>query len=222
MRLILFGLLFMIYNQTFAQEFKTDISYKYMFANNWDKAIQTYNFSRPFLEEKQPLLIHGLNTSTSYIFKSSKVFKHGINISYSFFKSSAENQNINNILNLHFLNLGYMIHYENNVKKNGLYTDLIFSTALSGLYRNVNQKPFEYDDTKAKAFGIGGDLSLKVGYYLNIKHKIYLSPFIQLGYTPYMYSPNSEAMLNQSKTIVGENFTGIISTQIGLTFHFKQ
>ena len=34
-----------------AKEFRTDIPYKYIFANKWDKAIQTYNFSRPFLDE---------------------------------------------------------------------------------------------------------------------------------------------------------------------------
>jgi hypothetical protein len=220
MRAVLFGMLFFTFNSIIAQEFRTDISYKYIFANKWDKAIQTYNFSRPFLEKKQPLLMHGLNASVSYIFKSSSSLKHGIHISYNYFKSSAENENLKNILNLHFLNLGYIIHYENNEKTKGLYTDLIISAVSSGLFRNVNDEPFEYDE--AKAFGIGGDLSIRAGYYLKLKNKIYLSPFVLVGYTPYFYSPNSEAVINQTKGLVSNNWTGIFTTQVGLTLHIRQ
>ena len=222
MRAVLFGMLFFTFNSIIAQEFRTDISYKYIFANKWDKAIQTYNFSRPFLEKKQPLLMHGLNASVSYIFKSSSSLKNGIHISYNYFKSSAENENLKNILNLHFLNLGYIIHYENNVKTKGLYTDLIISAVSSGLFRNVNDEPFEYDEARAKAFGIGGDLSIRAGYYLKLKNKIYLSPFVLVGYTPYFYSPNSEAVINQTKGLVSNNWTGIFTTQVGLTLHIRQ
>ena len=88
------------------QELKIDASYEYLYAYQWDKAIQTYNFSRPFEKEKQALLSNGINTSVSYIFKNKNHFKHGINFAYSFFQSAAENENFNNNLNLHFFNLG--------------------------------------------------------------------------------------------------------------------
>jgi len=222
MKVVLFGMLFFTFISTKAQEFRTDVSYKYMFSNKWDKAIQSYNFSRPFIEKKQPMLIHGLNASVSYIFKSAKSLKHGINLSYSYFNSSAENENLNNILNLHFLNLGYIIHYQNNDNANGLYTDLIISAVSSGLYRNVNGEPFEYDETRTKAFGIGGDLCIRAGYYLNLKNKIHLSPFVLVGYTPFIYSPNSEAIINQTKGLVNNYWTRIFTTQVGLTFHIIQ
>lgn len=222
MRTILLGILFFALNDIIAQEFKTDISYKYIFANKWDKAFQTYNFSRPFLEEKQPLFMHGINASASKIFKSSRKFEYGINLSYSYFKSYAENENLINILHLHFLNLGYVVHYENNEKTKGLYTDLIISLVSSGLYRNVNGEPFEFDDSRAKAFGVGGDLSIKAGYCFNLKNKIHLSPFVLIGYTPYIHSPNSEALINQTKGLVNNNWTGIFSTQVGLSFHIRK
>jgi hypothetical protein len=214
--------LLFVCNNLFAQEFKTDLSYKYMYVNQWDKAIQTYNFSRPFISQKQPLFMHGLNTSMSYIFKSTKNLNHGINISYSYFRSSAENVNSENILNLHFLNLGYMIHYENKEKIKGLYTDLIISAISSGVFRTVNGAPLLYEETRSKAFGIGGDLCLKLGYSLKIKSKNYLSPFVSFGYTPYLYSPNFEAVINQTKGLASKNWTGIITSQIGLTFHIKK
>ena len=220
--LALLSLLLLKFNFSIGQEFKMEVSYNYLYSNQWDKAIQTYNFSRPFNVEKQPLLIHGLNSSLSYIFKSTKNFNHGINASYSNFRSSAENENFNNILNLHFINLGYILHYENAEKWKGLYTDLIISAKSSGLFRNVNGEPFEYDNTRSKAFGIGGDLSIKAGYNVNLKNKIYLSLFFLVGYTPYIYSPNSEAVINQTKGLVSNNWTGIFTTQVGLAFHIKQ
>ena len=220
--LALLSLLLLKFNFSIGQEFKMEVSYNYLYSNQWDKAIQTYNFSRPFNVEKQPLLIHGLNSSLSYIFKSTKNFNHGINASYSNFRSSAENENFNNILNLHFINLGYILHYENAEKWKGLYTDLIISAKSSGLFRNVNGEPFEYDNTRSKAFGIGGDLSIKAGYNVNLKNKIYLSPFVLFGYTPYIYSPNSEAVINQTKGLVSNNWSGIFTSQVGLAFHIKQ
>lgn len=220
--LLLSCLLVIAQNSLQAQEFKASVSYNSVNANQWDKAIQTYNFSRPFLEEKQPLLMHGLNASTSYIFTSSKKIKHGINLSYSYFKSSAENENLNNILNLHFINLGYILHFENTEKPYGLYTDLIISALSSGLFRNVNGEPYTYDEKTAKAFGIGCDISIKAGYYLNLNNKSYLSPFVSVGYAPSLYSPNIEVVINQTKGLVSKSWTGIFTTQIGLTFHIKQ
>ena len=205
-----------------AQELKLDLSYKYIYSKQWDRAIQTYNFSRPFLTKKQPLLMNGLNTSLSYVFKNEKHFKHGINLSYSYFRSSAENENFNNSLNLHFINLGYLLHYENPDKWEGVYSELIVSSTLSGLFRNLNGEPFEYNETKSKALGIGGEINLKVGYYLKLKNKSYTSPFISFGYTPYLFSPNSEAVINQTKELASKNWTAILSPQIGMTFHIKQ
>jgi meiotically up-regulated gene 157 (Mug157) protein len=207
---------------TIAQEFKLDASYEYMYSGQWDKAIQTYNVSRPFLTEKQPLLMNGLNTSISYVFKNEKHLKHGINLSYAYFQSSAENENFNNILQLHFINLGYILHYENKEKSKGLYSDLIISATSSGLFRRINENPFVYDETTSKAFGIGGDICLKAGYCLTLKNNYFLSPFISIGYIPYLYSPNSEAVINQTKELTNKNWTGILRTQIGLTFHLKR
>ena len=219
----LFLLLFLfLFIDAQSQEIEVDLSYKYMFAGNWDKAIQTYNFSRPFLKEKQPLLMHGINGSISYIFKSKKKFKQGINASYSHFTSYAENVNFVNQLNLHFLNIGYILRFESTEKWQGLTTDLILSASSSALFRNVNDEPFIYDEVRSKAFGIGGDLSIKTSYSFNLKNNIRLSPFIQIGYTPYLYSPNTEAAINQTKGLAAPNFTDIFASQIGVKVHMRK
>jgi len=205
-----------------SQEIEMDLSYKYIFANNWDKAIQSYNFSRPFLTEKQPLLMHGINGSVSYIFKSENKFKQGINASYSHFTSYAENVNFVNQYNLHFFNLGYILRHESAGSLKGLSTDLILSASSSALFRNVNDEPFIYDDTSSKAFGIGGDLSVRTSYSFNIKNKIRLSPFFQVGYTPYLFSPNTEAVINQTTGLLAPNFTDVFSSQIGLKVRVRE
>jgi hypothetical protein len=207
---------------TQAQEIETDLSYKYMFASNWDKAIQTYNFSRPFLTEKQPLFMHGMNASVSYIFKSENKFKQGINASYSHFSSYAENVNFVNQYNLHFFNVGYILRHESTGSLKGLCTDFILSASSSALFRNVNDEPFIYDDTRSKAFGIGGDLSVRTSYSFNIKNKIRLSPFFQVGYTPYLFSPNTEAIINQTTGLLAPNFTDVFSSQVGVRFIMKE
>jgi len=202
-----------------AQEWKADISYKYMYSNQLDNIIQTYNFSRPLLTEKQPLLMNGLNASVSRIFKNEKHWKYGINLSYSFIRSAAENQNFNNTLQLHFVNLGYIFHYENAEKCKGLYSELIFSATASGLFRKLNDEPFEYDDAKSKSFGIGGEIQCKAGYNLKLKNKFYLSPFISFACTPYLYAPNNEAVINQTKGLASAKWTSVLSTQVGLVIH---
>lgn len=214
----LFLLLFLfLFLDAQSQEIEMDLSYKYIFASNWDKAIQSYNFSRPFLTEKQPLFMHGMNGSISYIFKSENKFKQGINASYSHFSSYAENVNFVNQYNLHFLNVGYIFRYESTEKLKGLTTDFILSASSSALFRNVNDEPFIFDEARSKAFGIGGDLSVRTSYSFNIKNKIRLSPFFQVGYTPYLFSPNTEAVINQTRGLVSPNFTDVFSSQVGLT-----
>jgi len=205
-----------------AQELKVDLSYNYSYSNQWDKIIQTYNFSRPFLSEKQPLLMNGLNTSVSYVLKNERQLNSGINLAYSYFRSAAENENFNMTLQLNFLKLGYFLHYENPGKWKGLYTDIILSATSSGLFRNVNGEAFVYDEATSKAFGIGGEINLKLGYYLQLKNRTYVSPFISFAYTPYLYSPNSEVVINQTKGLCAKNWTSILGAQIGLAVHLRE
>ena len=217
-------LLFLLFvvGKLHSQELKVDFSYKYMYAHQWDKAIQTYNFSRPFLAEKQPLLMHGLNGSATYLFPSEKQLSHGIQLSYTYCRSAAENENFNTTLNLHFVNIGYVLHLAPTEKFTGFYSDVILSATSSILHRRTNEEVLVDDETKLKALGIGGDVSLKVGYSLKLGTNSFLSPFLAVGYTPYFYSPATEAVINQTKTLSSKNWTGILTAQVGVAFHFKR
>lgn len=207
---------------TRAQEIKVDLSYKYIYSNQWDKIIQTYNFSRPFNSNNQPLLMNGFNSSVSKIFKANKNISHGLNFSYSYFRSLAENQIYRNNLNLHFINLGYILHYQNAEKNNSFYSDVIIAVTSSGLFRKLNGSPFEYDNKKSIAYSIGSEIDLKFGYSQQNNRSNYLSPFVIIGYTPYLYSPNTEIVINQTKELVGKKWTALLISQIGVSYHFRK
>ncbi len=221
-KILLFSFLLFKCMDSSAQEFKIDASYTYLYSSQLDKAIQSYNFTRPILTEKQPLLRHGLNASASYIFRNDTHFKHGFNFSYAYFRSWAENKKFSNQLNLHVANLGYLLHYENTEKCRGFYSDLIVSATSSLMYRVLNDEPFVYDETLSKAFGIGGAVQVKFGYSFQLKNTCYLSPFLSFAYTPYLFSPKNEAIINQTKGLVCRNWTEILTAQFGLTFHVRQ
>ncbi|HEU4718500.1 MAG TPA: hypothetical protein VFU15_11725 [Bacteroidia bacterium] len=207
---------------SFALENKLELSYTYLYSGQWDKAIQAYNFSRPFLANQQPLFMNGLNASASHIFKPHKVFSYGITVSYLYFRSSVKNENFLNTLNLHFADIGWLVHFENTEKPDGFYSELAFSAVSSGLFRTVNRKSFRYDGARAKAFGIGGDIHLKAGYEFSAKNNFFISPFAALGYTPFLFSPNTEGVINQTTGLTGRRWTGIVQVQAGIALHWKK
>ena len=78
MRLAFLITLVFLSSWTKAQKMDWDVSYAYLYAKAWDNNVQTYNFSRPFLENPQPLLQHGLGSSFTYIFNNERKIQHGI------------------------------------------------------------------------------------------------------------------------------------------------
>jgi len=222
MRKLLFVIFFFAIKTAAAQSCRVGIAYQYMSAGNWDKVIQTYNVSRPFLSQKQPFFTSGFNASFSNFFKSSKNLSHGISLSYSGFESAAENANLSNVLNLHFLAPGYVLHYENKAKSRGLYSELAISALSSLLLRNVNGEPFLVDGSRFMSWGVGADISIRIGKRLKSHNKIGLKPYLQVGYNPYLYSPNAEAAINQTKGLVSSGGTAIFSLQAGLSIHFAK
>jgi hypothetical protein len=86
----------------------------------------------------------------------------------------------------------------------------------------LNGRPFEYDNNKSKALSIGGEADIKFGYNLQKINNKYLSTFIDIGYSPYLYSPNTETVINQTKGLVGKKWTTLLNSQLGLAYHFRQ
>jgi len=204
----------------FAQNLSVGLSYNYIYSKQYDKSIQSYNFSRPFLEHKQPLFMHGITSDISYIFKNGETFKHGIHVSYSFFGSKAINQNYSNYLHLHLVDLNYVIRLENRGKFKELFEEINLGASTSGLYRRINGEAFLVDDEKSKSMGIGVNIGVKVGYHLFKHPRHQLSPFVFYGYTPYLYAPKNEALINATQTLITKPYLNAMSFRLGFVCEF--
>lgn len=219
---IILILLFLCPQVSFSQDLEVGFGYSYVYAKQWDKAIQTYNLSRPFILKKQPLIENGLNIFSSYLFHSGKRLAHGINCSYSYFNSSSDNENLSNKLHLHLIKPGYIMHYDPHGQLKFLSIDLNISAQLGGLFRRVNNTPYFYDDKRAIALGIGGSMDIKCSYQLlKINKRLTLSPYVNAGFTPYFYAPSFESLINQTKQLSCKASTEILNLELGLTFTRK-
>ena len=186
-----------------------------MYAKQWDRSIQLYNFSRPWLIEKQPLFMHGVNAGFSYDVSSKKEFMHGLSVDFSFFRSVSENKNMVNAINLYISNMGYFVRKDFRILHSNCYTEIRLALTVSGIFRRINQEPMLVDETQTRAFGIGSDIQVKFGYELPCLAGIKGSLFLAVSYAPYVYSPYSESVLNQTMGITNHYGTGIVGAQIG-------
>lgn len=198
-----------------AQAWHIDVAYQYLSARQWNEAVQTYNFSRPFLPERQPLLASGAGVAVGYRFTISRRVQHGVQLAYAHFRSASENVDFENTLNLHFVQLGYLTRYPMTEQ---LYLDLVVSAKTSGLFRNINGEPLEDDEARSYALGIGADLTLGAGYRIRVGADRYVVPFVAVSYTPYLYAPNVEPVINQTKRLVGGGSTTMAVAQVGVRF----
>lgn len=198
-----------------AQKLSLDVTYKYMYSKQWDRSIQLYNFSRPWLIEKQPLFMHGVNAGFSYDVSSKKEFNHGLSVDFSFFRSVSENKNMVNAINLYISNMGYFVRKDFRILHSNCYTEIRLALTVSGIFRRINQEPMLVDETQTRAFGIGSDIQVKFGYELPCLAGIKGSLFLAVSYAPYVYSPYSESVLNQTMGITNHYGTGIVGAQIG-------
>jgi hypothetical protein len=206
---------FFFFHVMHAQKLSLDVTYKYMYAKQWDRSIQLYNFSRPWLIEKQPLFMHGVNAGFSYDVSSKKEFMHGLSVDFSFFRSVSENKNMVNAINLYISNMGYFVRKDFRILHSNCYTEIRLALTVSGIFRRINQEPMLVDETQTRAFGIGSDIQVKFGYELPCLSGIKGSLFLAVSYAPYVYSPYSESVLNQTMGITNHYGTGIVGAQIG-------
>lgn len=219
MRTFLFAVLLIFSHSASAQKFRYGLGYNYTYAPRWDKAIQTYNFSRPELTEKQPLLMHGYYAGATLLL-SELLHTQGITLTYNYARSTAQNENFRSVLSLHMVSCGYVWHYEKTERPDHFYWEGGCSVLLGGIFRKVNDEPIADDDKNVKAFGIGGEISAGCGYHILLTQKLALAPFVQFGYSPYYFSPASESILNQTISLTGKKWTGIVTARIGINIHF--
>lgn len=222
MRILKFILLLIIVGRNgFAQIISNGVSYNYLYSKQLDKSIQLYNFSRPFLENKQPLFVNGVSADIEFLFKINKQIKHGINATYSYFGSEATNENYSNRLNLHFINLNYQIRLANEEKIKKLFGEIHIGFSFIALYRRLNGDFFLVDDEKSKSLGVGGNIGVKIGYHIFRQGIHQISPFVFFVSTPYLYAPKNEAVINATQGIISKPYMYALNLRIGFNYEIN-
>jgi hypothetical protein len=220
--ILIFRCIFWLPLMLCSQEWKIEVGYNYLYANQWDKYIQTYNFSRPFLTTKQPLLQNGWCASLSHLFSGQKNIQQGIQVSYSYFSSYAKEDHFSNRLTLHFIQAGYFLHFRNKRKWKDFYSEIMGGVRTSGLFRKSSSTPSDEEEIPLHAMGIGGEISYKIGYTLQVKKKYSIAPFLLIGFTPFIYAPNSEVILNQTQNLWSNQWNYLLNIQTGLSLSLKK
>lgn len=187
-----------------AQELGFSISYQFIQAEEWNKATQTYNFSRPFLLEKQPLLEHGFRLDLYYLYKKKNQISWGPSLSTSFNASSTDNPDFNVEISSILLDLGMAFQYRPHfTENNNLF--IRFTPSITGFYltREESNSPIVFagaSSTKKESAGVGLGLNLQLGYDLSIGNQWAISPVFGLNYDPIIWGYRPELVFNESST----------------------
>lgn len=199
-----------------AQNLAVGLHYTYFYSRQLDRVIQTYNFSRPFLNQKQPLLNRGMQIDANYCFNQKSKIKQGVQVAYSFMGSEATNGSYVNRFNIHLLRLNYLLRFSNPGQQKKIFMEVQVGLASTALYRRVNGSRFLVDEKPVKALGIGGNISLNVGYYLYRGKSNSVLSSACCNYLPYGYFPNYESVINATQSLVGNGTIQAFSFQLGL------
>ncbi len=204
-----------------AQEIGININYQLIKANEWDRATQVYNFSRPFLENKQPLLKHGLSIGFYYLQNPENKWSWGPSISFALHRSMAENPNFNIGIHSLLMDLGAKIQYRPNVEEESNWR-LSLTPSLTGimLSRRLNGEIVvigaSEEDQALRTFGFGFGLNGQVAYDFALKEDWIISPMIGVNYHPYVWAQRGEVVFNESATGDLKSNTSILGLQGGL------
>lgn len=201
-----------------AQETSISAGLNYVYASQWDKAIQTYNFTRPFLIERQPLLEYGTFLHVQRIFRSKKTWHSGIGINYSFICSRADNPNFESTLRAQLINFAYVLHQAEGAWISHVSFDVASSALISLQGRRVNSETIDPAENLGFAPGFGLGVNVKANYALPFS--VRLSAFVALGYSHLLYDPFAESLLNQTTGLNGSTQTPLINGQIGLQWRW--
>ncbi|MCB9235577.1 MAG: hypothetical protein H6581_28230 [Bacteroidia bacterium] len=203
-----------------AQQFSLGLSYQWLHASQWNKAVETYNFSRPFLTEKQPLLRSGVRLDAAWILRENGKFSWGPALAASFHHSAADNPNYDIAIHAFLLDLGVRLQYLVPIGQNSSL-NLSFTPAVTGamLTRSLNGEivivgPGEEDQPLRKA-GVGLGLNFQLAFDLPMGQNWKISPLLGVNYDPMVWVSRSEVVFNEATVGELRSVTSLIRFQGG-------
>lgn len=216
MRILIILLLAFFFQNGKAQSIGFGVGYQYQYSPEYVKAIQAFNLSRPWVEEKQPLLEDGMVINFEFLFPGEKLVKHGIYSNYLFYRSYSINSDYENAINQHGLNIGYLLRLDGSKMKR-FFVDFGAALAMNFLERKLNNEWVTQDESKKNGFGIGWNFDFRFGYQIAfVGHKRqFFSPFIGFG-AGRVFNPNAESVINQTTGVATEDCSWLIVGRAGI------
>lgn len=215
-RLVLVALFSFTYALTHAQEHSFDLGYRYLYAPTWDRMVRTYNFARPFLDEPQPLLQHGIGVGYTRSFAGTKRLRSGIALAYGRFISHAEATGLESRARLHQVRIAYTARWVPKDPESPWQLETGVGLFGNHLSRLVNGAPIEDGTLRPRSLGIGADIQLLMGRRFALGEGRWIVPYIAADLAPYVHQPMAEVVLNQTRGLVAGNGTFMLNANAGL------
>lgn len=219
MKKLLVLLVLVLHFQVESQAISIELNYSFCTNSQFDKAVRVYNSTRPFLTSKQPLFRNGIGAKIGYSFPSKKhpKIQYGFELGYSYFDSYAENDGFINDMQLHTLTPRF---FTNTKITNRFIGQIMLGLPSSGMFRQINSEAVTNDETPIRAFGIGLSIRSQLSYQFILNEHISLCPTFGLEYCPFQYSPQGEALINQTKGLYTNNFNSFFGFDFGVKVSF--
>lgn len=205
---------------TAAQEHHFATGYRYLLAPNWDRMVRTYNFSRPFLDEAQPLLQLGFGIGYARFFKGERRIRSGVAVGYDRFISYADATGLESRIRLHQLRIAYTARILPKDLESPWQLEAGVGLFGNHLSRLVNNAPIADEELRPRSLGLGAELNLLVGRRFPWGEHRWLVPYIALHMAPYVHQPTAEMVLNQTRGLVAGNGTFMLMASAGLRLQF--
>lgn len=166
--------------------------YSYMYPKEWDKIVQTYNWARPWLSNKQPLLASGFTAGIVYAYDATKGFRFTQELKFSKYTSIAANDNYNLSLTTNFArySIGFEVYpfiiANNNVEPWKRYFFIGLSPGASFMWGGMkfNEEVLELDREPYRPLNITPTIGAYTGYKFDVNHKFSIIPVIGMTFLP--------------------------------------
>jgi hypothetical protein len=219
MKKLLVLLVLVLHFQAESQAISVELNYSFCVNTQFNKAVRVYNSARPFLTTKQPLFRNGMGAKIGYTFPSKKHPKvqYGFELGYSYFGSYAENDGFINDMQLHSVTPRF---FTSTKITNRFVGQIMLGLPSYGMFRQINSESVTNDGTPIRAFGIGLSIRPQLYYQFVLNDRISLCPTFGLEYCPIQYSPQGEALINQTKGLYTNNFNSFFGFDFGVKVRF--
>jgi hypothetical protein len=219
MKKLLVLLVLVLHFHAKSQAISVELNYSFCTNTQFDKAVRVYNSTRPFLTNKQPLFRNGMGAKIGYSFPSKKHPKveYGYELGYSYFDSYVENDGFINDMQLHSVTPRF---FTSTKITNRFIGQIMLGLPSYGMFRQINSESVTNNETPIRAFGIGLSIRLQLSYQFVLNDRISLFPTFGLEYCPFQYSPQGEALINQTKRLYTNNLNSFFGFDCGVKVRF--